>query len=511
MALVFLAVVGAGAYYAWMQQFWTKPMEPAALTAKASLAPLRVTVTERGNLESRVTIDGICEVKGYENKIIFIVPEGTLVKPGDEVVRFDTEKIDKNIAEQEIHINEATSKVETAEQEIEVERNQGESDVATATLELELAGLDLRKYREGDYKVEWNNTNGAIALARFELEKAKEDLEHVRALVKKGFREPELLRQKEEDLRRTEFYLKRDEEKLTVLENFEYVRKMAELKAKAEEAGKKLVRAKATAKAKLTKLENALSSAKAALELRKKELDELAQLKEKCVIKATQAGVLAYANERWWDDERGIREGAMVHFRQKIFSLPDMSSMQAKVNVHESQIKKVKTGQKAQIRVDAFPNVLLEGTVTQVSPLADSTNSWMRGGVKEYTTVVTIDRMPSDELKPGMTAEVEILVNEVPDALVVPVQSVTERERQHYVYKRNGTGFERQTVKIGESNERFVAITDGLAPGDEVALDARIRALAEFDDSNVTTPPPVVPPIEKPSEKSTSPERVAAK
>ena len=66
-----------------------------------------------------------------------------------------------------------------------------------------------------------------------------------------------------------------------------------------------------------------------------------------------------------------------------------MTKMQVKVNIHESLIKKIKAGQKAEIRVDAFPNIVLRGMVKTVSQLADSNRRWMSGGVKEYTTVVT--------------------------------------------------------------------------------------------------------------------------
>ena len=63
------------------------------------------------------------------------------------------------------------------------------------------------------------------------------------------------------------------------------------------------------------------------------------------------------------------------------------------------------------------------GTVKSVSQLADSTRPWMTGGVKEYTTIVTLDDISSHEIKPGMTAEARILVGEFKNVLVVPIQA----------------------------------------------------------------------------------------
>lgn len=442
---------------------------------------LRVTVTERGNLESANPVDAICEVEGYENKIVFILPEGTTVEAGDVVVRIDTAKIDKEIALGEIALNEAQAKIDAAVQEIEVQKNQNESDVNAAELELKLARLDVIKYLEGDYNVEYNDRQGSIRLAMFELERARDKLEQAKKLVKKGFREPEYLRQLDEDVRRWEYSLDRDNDKLLVLQKFERERKVTELEAKATEAEKKLERAAKTADAKLLKLEKQLASANSELEMRKSDLDDRRKQRSLCEIRAKQSGVVAYANDEWYRSDRQIREGAMVHFRQKLFTLPDMTRMQVKVNVHESQIKKVKVGQQAKIRVDAFAQVAVEGTVKQVSQLADSTNPWMRGGVKEYTTIVAIDKLPDAALKPGMTAECEILVDDLPDVLVVPVQSVTEHKHGHYAYlAEGGEKFARRNVEIGESNERFVQIRKGLDAGQRVALDARARGLADF-------------------------------
>lgn len=478
-----LAVLAAG--FAWQNWSRRHTKTDLPLMATASRSALRVIVTERGNLESTKTVDGICEVPGRENKIIFIVAEGAEVKKGDVVVRFDTAEIDKDIAAQLIKVSQAEGKVNTTRQEVDIESNKGESDVADAGLQLKLADLDLRKYEQGDYQVELNELQGKIALALKEQIKAKEDVEHFRTLVKKGFRSPEQLGAKEQALAEFEFYLKRDQEKLRVLKEYDYQRKVTEFTGKAEQAAKKLHRSKATAKAGLAKATSEHNAAKAALTLENEQLKSLNGYKEKCVITASQDGVVAYANEYYYDSGRQIREGAMVYSRQKIFSLPDMSAMQVKVNVHESVVKKVEVGQKAEVRVDAFSQHVLEGTVTSVSPLADSTRSWMRGGVKEYTTIIKLDRMPNLELKPGMTAEVKIRVNELSDCLIVPVQSVTEHEGQHYAYVYNGEAFDRREVTVGDNNEKMIQIVQGLAEGDQVALDARRRGIADFDKTGI--------------------------
>jgi RND family efflux transporter MFP subunit len=168
----------------------------------------------------------------------------------------------------------------------------------------------------------------------------------------------------------------------------------------------------------------------------------------------------------------------MVYNQQKLFELPDLSRMQVKVRIHESMVKRVKPGQKADISIEAMANLTLHGTVENVGILAENT-FWEERGVKQYTIKIKIDDLPENSgLNPGMTAQVKIHCGEVPDVLIVPVQAVAQNEGKHYAYVK-GSGIERRDVEVGETNEKFVEVKSGLEEGDRVALDARSRLTAE--------------------------------
>jgi multidrug efflux pump subunit AcrA (membrane-fusion protein) len=153
--------------------------------------------------------------------------------------------------------------------------------------------------------------------------------------------------------------------------------------------------------------------------------------------------------------------------------------MKVKVKIHESVIKKIAPGQKATLQVDALPNQPLTGTVKTVGTLAQS-EGW-RQTVKEYLVEIEIENLPTSAgLKPGMTAEVRIHIQTLPNVLMVPVQAVTEYEGKPVCYVRNGRGLERKSLTVGESNDQFIRVLDGLNEGEEVALDARSRAAAEI-------------------------------
>ncbi len=115
-----------------------------------------------------------------------------------------------------------------------------------------------------------------------------------------------------------------------------------------------------------------------------------------------------------------------------------------------------------------------------MSQLADSTRPWLTGGVKQYPTVVKLDDLKSQEVKPGMTAEAKVLVGVLENVLVVPVQAIAEHKGEFFAFAPKAGKIKLQKVKIGENNETHVQILEGLAEGDRVALDARLRAAAEF-------------------------------
>ena len=117
----------------------------------------------------------------------------------------------------------------------------------------------------------------------------------------------------------------------------------------------------------------------------------------------------------------------------------------------------------------------------KIATIAQS-DGFRGGGVKQYETEVSIDDLPADAgLKPGMSAEVKILINTLKDALTVPVSAVAEFEGVRVCYIAPlGEAVERREVTVGENNDQYVEILSGVKPGEPVALDARTRAATDM-------------------------------
>jgi multidrug efflux pump subunit AcrA (membrane-fusion protein) len=217
------------------------------------------------------------------------------------------------------------------------------------------------------------------------------------------------------------------------------------------------------------------------MELAKKE-DLERQLKA-CVIKAQQPGLVAYGPITAGSSARynePIEEGAAVRLRQTILTIPDMEAMGVHVSVHESQVKKVRIGQRVRVRVDAEPGKELYGQVAEVAVLPDSSSSRYTPNLKVYPCSVHIDGV-NDWLKPGMNAKVDIIVNDLADVMYVPVQAIEVESDHHYCYVNNGSELVRRQIDTGSFNDEFIEVVKGLELGENVALTLPKRTSLDND------------------------------
>jgi multidrug resistance efflux pump len=251
--------------------------------------------------------------------------------------------------------------------------------------------------------------------------------------------------------------------------------KMAEkLLSDYEESLMNLERTMQEASAKLSQAASALATAEQKYNLEKNQLADMEEQLAKCVIRAERPGLVVYgsssdSNPFRRQNEEPILEGTTVRERQKIITIPDMTKMGVKVSIHESAVQKIAPGQKVRMRIDAFPDRLLEGTVDRVSVLPDSANMFMNPDLKVYPTTLRIDGV-FDWLRPGMSAQTEILITTVHDVVYVPIQAVSYHGDDQVVFVNRNGAVSRRVVTVGSFTEEFIEIKSGLAEGEEVLL-----------------------------------------
>jgi multidrug efflux pump subunit AcrA (membrane-fusion protein) len=130
---------------------------------------------------------------------------------------------------------------------------------------------------------------------------------------------------------------------------------------------------------------------------------------------------------------------------------------------------KVKAQQSARISVDAFPDNQFTGKVLKIALVPDQQNFFLNPDLKVYATELSVDGK-HDFLKTGMSAKVEIIVDELSDVIYVPVQAVANRGGKKVCFLVNGKELQSQEVKTGAFNENYIQITEGLEPGQVISL-----------------------------------------
>ena len=141
--------------------------------------------------------------------------------------------------------------------------------------------------------------------------------------------------------------------------------------------------------------------------------------------------------------------------------------MQVLCLIGEMDIERVGVGQRAYIRLEAFPGPVFNGVVSELAPMASPQPG--APDIHVFELVVDIDEK-DDRLKPGMSAEVEIVLKTVPEALSVPLNALFEREDGLVAFRLANGKFAEVPVVIGHKNATAAVVTSGLAEGDIVAL-----------------------------------------
>ena len=188
-------------------------------------------------------------------------------------------------------------------------------------------------------------------------------------------------------------------------------------------------------------------------------------------VYAPSPGIVVYHKIRQPGGDRKVRVGDQVWGGATVLSIPDLSQMQVIAQVGEADIKRVKIGQQAFIRLDASPGVVFRGQVAKVSPMANPRED--APNIQVFETIIDIQEQ-DERLKPGMSVAAEIVVETIPDVLSIPLEAVFEQDGKNIVYCLRGRFFEPVEVELGGHNATSIVVESGLEEGEKIALEAPI-------------------------------------
>jgi len=426
------------------------------LTHTVTRGDLLVTVTEQGTLESSNNTEIKCRVRG-DNTITWVVENGTEVTAGDELVQLDTLYIDEQINERAMHAHMARS------------------SAARSAAAVAVARLAISEYLEGRFVTQLATLEKELAVAESRLRTARSMGDYATMMSKSDYVTRLDVEEKEFAVAQADLTVKLKKTEIEVLKNFTNPEEVARLKGDLKAA----IAQHDADKARVFADEQRLKRAE----------EELGY----CVVKAERDGMVIYPTAEAWKEAPEIEEGATVHKDQVLLLMPDLSQMQVKVGIHESIIEQIEPGLAATV---TLPEKTLEGTVSSVSPVTRPAG-WWTGNVVKYDTIV---ELPSaGGLKPGMTAEVEVVLAHHEDVLTIPASAVVESEKGYACWVETPEGPRRRALDLGDASDMFIVVESGLHEGEQVVLDP-LACVEEAQDEAAQTLDETGPPESHESE-----------
>jgi HlyD family secretion protein len=414
----------------------------AAIACNRALDPQLSAVVQRGALTATVTASGTVRplrsltyrspIPGRDTEIRELAPEGTRVNEGDPIVRLDTTDLERER--------------DRATQELE----QARIDAQVAEGEWEEAGATLKAVAEGEGALTVEEAKATLQNAERRVDRLRQEFSQMKPLLEKGFITREELAKTSDQLEEAEAELVLARKRTEIVVQMTHPRERQRATVLLSQKTSQLARARARVQE---------------TEARRTAIDELI---DACSIRAFGEGLVVYEEFLGANPRRKVRVGDRVYSTQGIITIPEVNRMVVETSVSEAEVRRVRPGQAAAIRVEAFPDLKLTGTVSRVGTLA-TTSINRPFEEKRFDLIINLDQAPA-ELRPEMTARVDVVVGSKSNVLIAPVTAIFEHQGRSMAYVIGSGGIDARVVEPGESNDQLVEIVGGLREGERVSL-----------------------------------------
>ena len=399
---------------------------------------LEVTVTASGYVRAASQVDLAFQVSGQVAEIL--VEEGQVVKAGQPLVRLDLKSLELQVAQAEANLTAAEAQL----QKLLKGPSEAELEAARAAVRSAQAAYEAAKAQVA-------MQNKDLRLAEINLEKAKSALEQAQAAYDRVAHMPNVA-MLPQSLQLQQATLDYEAAKL----NYEKV--LASLNDTALQSAYAQL---AQARAQLESLENTPSEedieiSRAQVRQAEVALEQAKLNLERATLKAPFDGFVESIN---------VEIGQTVSAGLPAVTLVNLSSLEVKADLVEVDVAKVKEGQEVRITFDALPARTYRGVVKRIGRVGSVVQ-----GVVLFPVMVSIEN-PDDDIRVGMTANLDIVVGKAENALLVPASAIRSMKGKQVVLVKRGDSIKPVPVKVGLSNETTSEIVEGdIREGDEVVV-----------------------------------------
>lgn len=417
-------------------------------------------------------------------KIVEMVTDRTTVASNDVVFQLSDEWFVQQEKDITRRLQLAEEDYKLAWQDLEMIQADNLTDLKSSADGLRNAQEQLDKYKDEDAPRQKKNlvkvtddASSAYDAAKGALEDAKKSLtdaisqdpEAVLAAERKVAENEKALSAADQALDKA-FY------DLRIFKRYEYPQKLASLQESVMKSQLAVQRTIVNNNAKISKKRIEIANRETSIIDYRKELRDNASDMSKLIICANADGMLIHGDSRRsrWDTPKEIKVGTDVNIGETIGVIPDVSKFKVQVNVPEEYRSGIRIGLPVVIRAKALPDLTLTGEMVRISGASTPIIPWDQSSPKVYSSEISTNEA-DDRLTPGMTVQVEIVVEKVTDVLYLPLEGIYNRGGISYCKVRAGDGESEREVETGRFSTDYIEITQGLSEGDEVILDANLH------------------------------------
>jgi len=252
------------------------------------------------------------------------------------------------------------------------------------------------------------------------------------------------------------------QEIVSKIEGAEANLKVADAEQKLHEVEEKLTADRAVNKATIeSKVE---ASKKAAYDVKRAE-----NALTKMQLLAPAAGMISLISTWRPGGEAPFKPGDRAWPGAPIAELPNVSTLRVSARADETERGRLALNETVSAQLDAIPDRQFTGKIEQISTIAtiDFSAGWPIP--RNFNLVIALDQADA-RLKPGMTAQLTVVVDRVPDALTIPVEASFQKSGQTVAYVWQGSKFQERVIEVTRRSRDRILVAKGLSAGDRVAL-----------------------------------------
>ena len=444
---------------------WTgaRSRVPAAVVREGEFAD---TIVEAGTLASAQMNTYGAPSAVTHAKIAELIAEGTQVRAGDRLIRFDTAQLEAERAHEEATLRAALAERLRAREELRVEQMRGDSDASSARDRVGFAEQALANATDGQGQLDLAEARAAGDDARHEVERARRAYDDLAPLLADGFITRAELEKAGQTLARAQSAAALAELRVRTLTDFQHPAAVAKTKAELGAARDGLGRVRDTASARRQQAQATAALAESRVGESQSRLDALDAALAASIVDARQPGLVIYRDLFFGADRRKPQVGDEVAANQVLLAVPDTSRLIVESRIREVDVRKIATGRRLTVRVDAYPDLSVSATVQAIGALALEDPS--RGGARFFPMTIAVD-VADPRLRPGMSVRAELPANAVRGAHIVPLAAVLDADGEPYCVVLDGSRRVRRRVSVIGTNDTEAAVK-GVDVGERLAL-----------------------------------------